>query len=52
MLWPKISQGGIVLLDDYAYFGFEKSYNLMNVLSKKLDRLILTTASGQGIIVK
>ena len=52
MLWPKISQGGIVLLDDYAYFGFEKSYNLMNALSKKLDRLILTTASGQGIILK
>ena len=47
MLWPKISQGGIVLLDDYAYFGFEKSYNLMNLQSKKLDRLILTTASGK-----
>ena len=52
MLWPKINQGGIVLLDDYAYHGFEKSYKLMNLQTKKLNRLILTTASGQGIIIK
>jgi len=52
ILWPKISRGGIVLLDDYAYHGFEKSYELMNLQAKKMDRLIMTTASGQGIIVK
>ena len=42
----------MVLLDDYAYHGFEKSYKLMNLQTKKLNRLILTTASGQGIIIK
>ena len=52
LLWSKIVKGGIVLLDDYATYGFERSYNLMDLQAKKLNRLILTTASGQGIIIK
>ena len=52
LLWSKIVKGGIVLLDDYATYGFEGSYNLMDLQAKKLNRLILTTASGQGIIIK
>ena len=50
--WPIISKGGIVLFDDYAYKGFEKSYKLMNNFAKKVDKLILTTPSGQGILIK
>ena len=52
ILWPKISKGGIILLDDYAIYGYERSYDLMNIQAKKLDRLVLTLASGQGIIIK
>ena len=52
ILWDKILPGGVVLIDDYAYSGFEYTYKLFNELAKELGVSILTTASGQGIIVK
>jgi hypothetical protein len=52
MLWDRILPGGIVLMDDYAYNGFEYSYKLFNELAAELGVSILTTASGQGILVK
>ncbi len=52
ILWEKILPGGVVLIDDYAYAGFEYTYVLFNELAKELGVQILTTASGQGIIVK
>ena len=51
-VWPFITKGGIILFDDYAYSGFEKSYELMNNFAKKVNKLILTTPSGQGILIK
>jgi hypothetical protein len=52
ILWNRILPGGVVLIDDYAYSGFEYTYKLFNELAKELGVQILTTASGQGIIVK
>lgn len=52
MLWDNVLPGGVVLIDDYAYAGFQYTYELFNKLSKELEVSILTTASGQGIIVK
>ena len=52
ILWDKILPGGVILIDDYAYGGFEYTYKLFNEAAKQLNVSILTTASGQGIIVK
>ena len=36
-----------------TYLGqIEKSYKLMNSFAKKFNKLILTTPSGQGILIK
>jgi predicted O-methyltransferase YrrM len=51
-LWDRILPGGVVLIDDYAYYGFEYTTKLFNKLAEELGVSILTTASGQGIIVK
>jgi hypothetical protein len=51
-VWKNISQGGIIILDDYAYIGRERQYYHINKLSKKLCFKILTLPSGQGIVVK
>ena len=51
-LWGRISRGGVVLLDDYAYEGYEPQYKAMNDLSREIGFDILTTATGQGIIIK
>lgn len=52
LIWPFIIKGGIILFDDYAYKGFEETYKLMNRFAKKVNKLILTTPSGQGILIK
>ena len=51
-LWSKITDGGIIILDDYAWLGREKQYIAMNKLAKELGFSILTTPTGQGIIIK
>jgi hypothetical protein len=49
-LWSNIQRGGIMLLDDYAQV--QQQNDAMNQLAKELSFEILTTASGQGIVVK
>ena len=50
--WEKIVPGGIILLDDYAYKNHGEQYHAMNRLAKKLNFEILSTPTGQGIIIK
>lgn len=51
-LWHRIPRGGVVLLDDYAFRGHEKQYEAMNELAGELGLDILSTPTGQGIIIK
>jgi hypothetical protein len=51
-LWDRIPCGGVALLDDYAYVGYESQNKAMNDLSREIGFDILTTATGQGIIIK
>jgi hypothetical protein len=51
-LWDRVSVGGVVLLDDYAYYSCEDQYEAMNALAAELGFSILSTPVGQGIIVK
>ena len=50
VLWAKVQRGGFMLLDDYAQV--EQQNIAMNQLAEELSFKILTTASGQGIVVK
>ena len=49
-LWSKIERGGIMLLDDYAQV--LQQNDAMNQLAQEMSFEILTTASGQGIVLK
>lgn len=49
-LWPLLQRGGMMLLDDYAQV-LEQN-QAMNQLAEELQFNILTTASGQGIVIK
>lgn len=51
-LWASIIPGGVILLDDYAYSGYEYTHTKLNNLASILKVSILVTASGQGIILK
>lgn len=52
MLWDRIPRGGVVLLDDYAGETHERQYDAMNELAKDIGFDILSTLTGQGIIIK
>jgi hypothetical protein len=51
-LWDRIPRGGVIVLDDYAYKGYTEQYDAMNALSRELGFDILTTPTGQGLILK
>jgi hypothetical protein len=48
--WPKVVRGGIIILDDYAQVLIQNQ--AMRALGNELGFAILTTGTGQGIIVK
>jgi O-methyltransferase len=51
-LWDRIPRGGVILLDDYAFQSHDKQYDAMNKLAAELGFAILSTPTGQGIIIK
>lgn len=52
LLWNHILPSGIILIDDFAYKGYEYTNKLFNDFCLRRGISILTTAYGPGIIVK
>ncbi|CAO5678731.1 MAG: hypothetical protein NEHIOOID_00969 [Holosporales bacterium] len=50
--YDKLSKGAVVVLDDYAYFGYDLQYNAWNSWAKKMGITILSLPTGQGIFIK
>jgi hypothetical protein len=50
--WDSLSPGGIVLLDDYAYFGHDEQEKAMAEAARRLGTEILSIPTGQGLIIK
>jgi hypothetical protein len=52
LLWPRISGGGIVLVDDYGFFGFPAHKPAYDAFAAARGIEVLQLPTGQGIIVK
>jgi hypothetical protein len=50
--WERLSRGGVVLLDDYAYFGHEQQAAVLDSIASMLGAEILSLPTGQGLIIK
>jgi hypothetical protein len=50
--WPKIVPGGIALLDDYAFAGYEPQQEALDALAIELGTSIASLPTGQGLILK
>lgn len=50
--WPDIPTGGIVLLDDYAYYGYQSQKEAMDAWSEQSGAPIASLPTGQGLIIK
>ncbi|PLK50468.1 TylF/MycF/NovP-related O-methyltransferase [Uliginosibacterium sp. TH139] len=51
-MWDRISVGGIVLLDDYAYYGYQPQKEGMDAWSERNNSPIVSLPTGQGLIIK
>jgi hypothetical protein len=50
--WPKLTPGALVVLDDYAWQGYEEQKVSLDAFAAKMNVAILTLPTGQGLIVK
>lgn len=50
--WSRLSQGGLVLLDDYAYANCEHQGDLLDQTAQRLGTSIMALATGQGLLLK
>ena len=50
--WDKLSKGGMIVLDDYAYVTCNLQYDAHNDWAAEKGIKILTLPTGQGLIVK
>jgi hypothetical protein len=52
LLWDRLVRGAHVLLDDYAYEGYEEQRAAMNRLADQIGFSILSLPTGQGLIIR
>ena len=50
--WNKLVTGGLILLDDYAYIGYEEQKKAFDKFAQEKRVRILSLPTGQGLIVK
>lgn len=50
--WQLLSPGGIVLFDDYAYFGNEHLAGAIDSVARSLDVEVLSLPTRQGLLIK
>jgi hypothetical protein len=50
--WNKLVPGAVILLDDYAYVGYEPQKHAMDRLGSKLGFVVASLPTGQGLIIK
>lgn len=51
-LWPRMSGGGMVLLDDYAYYGYQTQKLAVDEWAAANGVPVASLPTGQGVIVK
>lgn len=52
LLWPKLSPGAVVLLDDYCFTGHEAQTEALDQAARQLNSSILALPTGQGLLLR
>lgn len=50
--WPRLSSGGVVLFDDYTYFGHDSQTEAIDDAAGRIGIRILALPTGQGLAIK
>ena len=51
-LWPQLSNGAVVVIDDYAFSGHMDQYKMWNDFAASQQRMVATLPTGQGLLLK
>ncbi len=51
-VWPRIAVGGIVVFDDYGFYGCEGVTALVNEVRVLTDRIFIHNLNGHGILIR
>lgn len=52
VIWPKMSKGGIIVFDDYAFPCHKEQKDAHDAFARENNLLIYTSPTGQGILMK
>jgi len=50
--WDSLSPGGVVLLDDYGYFGYDSHRQAIDAVVQQRGADVLSLPTGQGLIMR
>lgn len=50
--WPRMVPGALLLLDDYAFYGYESQKKAMDRFAAEVNISILSLPTGQGLAIK
>jgi len=51
-VWPRLSVGGIILLDDYGWRGHEPQKTMHDAFATARNHKVLTLPTGQGLLIR
>jgi O-methyltransferase len=51
-IWDRIVPGGIIILDDYGFVGYESQHAMWNEFAAGKSHPILSMPTGQGVLIK
>ncbi len=49
---PKLVKGGIVIFDDYGWWGYSAQKSVLDPIAKSFEQEILELPTGQGLLIK
>lgn len=50
--WPRLVSGGVILLDDYGWRGYENQKRVHDDFARSVGHEVLPLPTGQGLIIK
>ncbi len=50
--WPRLTLGGVVVFDDYGFYGCEGVTELVDEVYDRPDRLVMHNLNGQAVVTK
>jgi hypothetical protein len=50
--WPRLVDGAVILLDDYAYYGYHAQKKAMDEFARSVGVPVLSLPTGQGLMVR